>query len=282
MLKKIVSLLLVLVMLLGMTTGSFASEASASKVAASKLNPHSTFKAWVKQLKPTNKDVMGWLKVPGTNINVPIVQGTREQGNNYYNTRDWKGVDYSARVYPNYAFTSTFLDVRAVTNSTWAASSRNMVIYGHNWSNLSRPYNIGEKYTNHKMFAQLPSYTDVDFAKANPYIYYSTENLEGIWKVFSVATCEVSVEFPYNMPNPNDQQWKKIIAEWKARSVMDFGVDVNENDRLLTLSTCTREYPGAGETQRFVVVARLLRPGESENDAVKVTARTDYKKPIFK
>ena len=277
MLKKIVSLVLVLVLLLGIaTTGS-----AATTNVTSKLNPHSTFKAWVKQLKPTNKDVVGWLKVPNTNINVPIVQGTREQGNNYYNTRDWKGVDYSSRVYPNYAMTSTFLDVRVVTNSTWEKSSKNMVIYGHNWTNLSKPYNIGEKYTNHKMLAQLPSYTDITFAKENPYIYYSTENLEGVWKVFAVAACEVSSSFNYNAPNPSDAEFKKLIAEWKARSVLNFDVDVNEKDRLLTLSTCTREIPGVGGTQRFVVVARLLRPGETENDPVKVTANTDYKKPKF-
>ena len=275
--KRILTLLLVLVMLLGTVT-----TASASTVAASKKNPHTTFKSWIRQLKTTNKDVVGWLKVPGTNINVPIVQGSREQGNNYYNTRDWKGVDYSSYVFPNYAMTSTFLDVRAVTNSTWASSSRNMVIYGHNWTNLSKPYNIGEKYTNHKMLAQLPSYADINFAKTNPYIYYSTENLEGVWKVFAVATCEVTREFPYNVPNLSEADFKKIIGEWRERSVLDFDVDVNEKDRLLTLSTCTREYPGAGASQRFVVVARLLRPGETEDDEVKVTVNADYKKPVFK
>jgi hypothetical protein len=37
---------------------------------------------------------------------------------------------------------------------------------------------------------------------------------------------------------------------------------VDERDRLLTLSTCTREY-NVGDVQRFVVVARLLRPEEA-------------------
>ena len=217
-----------------------------------------------------NSDVVGWLRVPGTNINSPIVQTTRENGNEWYNTRTWRGVNFPNNNWRNFAYTSTFLDVRTRTGTTWASGSRNTVLYGHNWTNLFRPYDIGMN-NNHTMFGQLPSYTNVNFARANPHIYYSNRNNEGIWRVFAVATVEVHPNFNYNNPNPTHEQLTGIINEWRARSVLNFDVDVNANDRILTLSTCTREFPAMGEHQRFVVVARLLRPGESENDTVNVT-----------
>ena len=44
------------------------------------------------------------------------------------------------------------------------------------------------------------------------------------------------------------------------RSLYDTGVDVLPSDKILTLSTCSHEF----EDARFVVVARLVRQGESE------------------
>ncbi len=102
---------------------------------------------------------------------------------------------------------------------SWRSTSRNTVIYGHNWTNLRKPYNIGESYTQHVMFGQLPSYTDINFARQNPYIYYSTDKMEGIWKLFAVAACEVDNYFLYNNPNPSEENFKALIQDWKERSV---------------------------------------------------------------
>ena len=57
----------------------------------------------------------------------------------------------------------------------------------------------------------------------------------------------------------------------------NFGVDVNSSDKLLTLSTCTRYY-GNTDNQRFVVMARLLRPGE-EMGPVSVTYNPNHQQP---
>jgi len=232
--------------------------------------PYANLRAQIVQHRQVNPDVVGWLRIPNTNINSPIVQTTRANGNEWYNTRNWQRVNFPGRTWRNFAYTSTFLDVRNRTGTTWASGSRNTVLYGHNWTNLHRPYDIGTN-NNHVMFGQLPSFTSVNFARANPHIYYSNINNEGIWRVFAVATVEVHPNFNYNNPNPSPEQLGRIISEWQARSVLNFGVDVNSSDRILTLSTCTREIGAFGEHQRFVVVARLLRPGESENDAVTVS-----------
>ena len=210
---------------------------------------------------------------------------TTTSGNNYYVKRDWRGTEYPNIDWKNwnqYPATATYVDYRARFGETWKnGTSRNIVLYGHNWNNLKDPLKIGstQGYT---MFAQLPSYTDKKFAAENPYIYFSTGENEGVWKVFAVAYCELNPSFAYNAPNPNKEAFGTLIKEWQARSMFNFGIEVDDTDRLLTLSTCTRQYANVGEYQRFVVVARLLRDGESEKDAVTVTVNEKMKQPQFK
>jgi hypothetical protein len=83
-------------------------------------------------------------------------------------------------------------------------------------------------------------------------------------------TKEANIEYmqSYNGEHPDTlAMWKKNIAHLK-RATLFTGVDVTEDDTLLTLSTCTRHF-GQRSDQRFVVVARLLRPGEKDTDEVK-------------
>ncbi len=71
--------------------------------------------------------------------------------------------------------------------------------------------------------------------------------------------------------------WAQLIGDLPD-STMFSGVSVNESDTLLTLSTCTRQL-GSSSEQRFVVVARLLRDGETDSDAVKYAVNADAKEP---
>lgn len=260
---------------------SSSSSESTTKGRSFKFEPSTTYKysslsKKIKKYAETNKDVKGWLVVPGTNINEPIVFSNKDK-NNFYLYRDWTGKNYPNTTYNNFVDTATYVDYRYIWGESWKSSSKNTVLYGHNWTNLRAPLDIGN-VSKHTMFGQLPSYTDVKFAKENPHIYFSTGENEGVWRVFSVGYTELSKNFNYNVPNPKDASYQKILDEWDKRSILDFDVDVDTSDRILTLTTCTRMY-NLGEKQRFVVVARLLRSGESENDKVTVTAKKSYKTP---
>lgn len=254
------------------TTSSASSGFKTSQVYA-----YSKVKKKIAEYQETNKDVKGWLIIPGTNISEPVLFSNKD--NSYYLYRDWRGKHYPNTNYQNFVVTATYADYRTQWGETWKKSSKNTVLYGHNWTNLRDPLAIGN-VAKHTMFAQLPSYTNKDFATQHPYIYYSTGENEGIWKVFSVAYTELSINFFYNSPNPSAENYQKLLTEWKARTMYNFDVDVAPTDRILTLSTCTRQYNMGGE-QRFVVVARLLRDGEAETDAVKVTINENMKKPQF-
>lgn len=252
-------------------TGSSGSNnfKSSSKVS------YSAMKSKIEEAQAVNQDVVGWLRIPNTNMNEPITFSSKN--NAYYVNRDWKGTDYPNNDYTNYKITASYLDFKTKFGNTWKGGSRNFVIYGHNWTNLRSPMDIGNN-PKHVMFGQLPSYTNMNWATEHPYVYFSTEKNEGIWKVFAVFYCELSTSFYYNQANPTKENFAKMLKEFQDRSMFDFSTEVNENDRIITLSTCTREY-GSHANQRFVVMARLLRDGESETDKVTATVNSDMKKP---
>ena len=252
------------------------STVTANRFTSAKF-PYSAVQKAITEHSAINKDVKAWLMIPNTNINRPVTFSS--QDNNYYVYRDWRGTNYPNTTYQNYPDTATYMDFRTVLGNNWNSSSKNIVIYGHNWNNLRNPMVIGDK-PGYLMFAQLPSYTNIDFAKTNAHIYFSSGENEGIWRVFAAGYCELSAEFFYNNPSPTTNEMQSILNEWKQRSLFNFDVDVNTNDRLLTLSTCTRQFD-AGSMQRYVVVARLLRDGETENDIVNVTVNPSVKQPKF-
>ncbi len=194
-----------------------------------------------------NSDVKGWLKIPGTNIDYPVLFNSYDV--NYYLEKD---------VYKQYSRNGVIWADPATYFGTSSTMSRNTVLYGHNWTNYSATPRITSP--SDVMFAQLTSYHYLDFAQQHPYIYYSTADQEMTWVVF--ACFYTDLDFIYNWANPDDATLAGIISGAKARSRFNINVDVNTSDKLLTLSTCTRAY-GKSDKQRFVVMARLLRPGET-------------------
>lgn len=209
--------------------------------------------------KSVNSDTIGWLRVPGTNIDYPVVQNTYDV--NYYTHLGYN------KQYSYYGVIWTNPNTRAGSSSN---ISSNTVLYGHNWTNVSAYPRIG--YSNDIMFAQLPSYHWLSFARTYPYFYYSTDQEEMTFKVFAVFYTELS--FAYNTA---EGDMSSIIAEARKRSLHNFDVDVSASDKIVTLSTCTRAY-GQTSNQRFVVMGRLLRPGETI-EAVNVTANPYFKVP---
>ncbi len=144
--------------------------------------------------------------------------------------------------------------------------SKNSVVYGHNWTNYSATPRIGN--ASDVMFAQLTSFHHLSFAKITPYIHYSTASQEMTWVVFAAFYTDTG--FNYIASNPDSAGMSALIAGAKARSRHIYDVDVNSSDKILTLSTCTRAY-GKSDEQRFVVMARLMRAGETIKE-INITA----------
>ncbi|MDP4120760.1 MAG: hypothetical protein Q8876_06885, partial [Bacillota bacterium] len=73
----------------------------------------------------------------------------------------------------------------------------------------------------------------------------------------------------------SDAEFMNFIYNIRVRSQFNIPIDVNEHDQLLTLSTCSYEFP---ET-RTVVVARRIRAGESST--VDVSKATLNSNPLY-
>ena len=102
---------------------------------------------------------------------------------------------------------------------------KNLVIYGHNMRDDS-------------MFGSLKNILNDDWhnEEENKYVTFITENDNSIYEVFSVY--QVADEDYYITTDFKDNEFNDFIKTIKSRSKFDFGVDVNENDNILTLSTC--------------------------------------------
>ncbi|MEA5135994.1 MAG: class B sortase [Candidatus Fimivivens sp.] len=237
-------------------TSSSKAASSAAPVSSSlpaKFDPAvmgASGKANIPSYKQINADVKAWLKVPGTNINYPVLQSASGYAPHYYLDKNiYKQTSRDGVIYAG----ST---CKFGTGS--AGLSKNTVLFGHNWTNYSAAPRIGN--ASDVMFAQLTSYHYLNFAKAYPYLWFSTDSQEMTWVVFAAFYTDVS--FNYIEPNPTDAGLASIISGAKARSRHNFGVEVSSSDKILTMSTCTRAY-GSSDKQRFVVMARLLRSGET-------------------
>ena len=173
-----------------------------------------------------NSDTKGWISVNGTNINYPFVQTV---DNEYYLKRDFNKKSNSAGwVYLDYRNNITELD-------------RNTILYAHGRLN-------GTMFGSLKNIFNSDWYNDVN----NHVIKLSTLTENTLWQVFSV----------YHIPTTSDylqtefgssEEFLTFIQMLKDRSQYGFNVEFNENDKILTLSTCYNDQ------ERVVLHAKLIK-----------------------
>lgn len=209
-------------------------------------------------LYATNTDLRGWISIPAFEINLPVVQGS---DNDYYLKRNIykKWTEYGV----------PFFDYRIAENQ-FDTLPRNTVIYGHNMR------------SDDLIFGMLEEYRDIDGFKRAPVIECNTIYGDNLWLVCGVFISNSKAEqdngyvFPYNFIDCSDQKFAEYIVELEKRSFYDTGVDLAVTDKILTLSTCCYDF----EDARLVVVARLLRDGESVSvDTSKAVKNPNPKGP---
>lgn len=178
------------------------------------------------ELRAVNPDVVGWIHIPGTEIDYPILQG---KDNDYYLHHTWQHRENIVG--------SIFLDYRNAAGF----SDFNSILYGHHMRDGS-------------MFHDLLLYEDEDFLQENPYIYLVDDSGKCIrYRVFAVY--ETATQLTYTVDFSNEQIREAWAADCAARSNMDLGRQPGAEDKILTLSTCT----GESYTSRWVVQAWAQR-----------------------
>jgi len=197
-------------------------------------------------------DTIGWLRVQGTNMDMPIIQSPSR-----------------SEIFP-----------ANLDNFVWSLNKDSkyhnfIFIMGHNYFNLSSTPKITSK--TFTRFEELMAFVYYDFAKKNKYIQLTMDDKEYLYKIFSVGFIKTfeSLEMT-NYGDLNKEEMKDYLELLEENNLYDYDVDVNENDNIITLATCTRFF-GANPNYEFFVNGRLVREKEKINN-YSVKKNKNYKK----
>lgn len=216
------------------------------------------YSAKIQAKKQQNADVVGWLRVPGTDINEVILQNPSKSNPFTPKNAYYLNLNFDKQPDKNGVFSA---DHRASFGANGRDSlSRITTIYAHSWSDNPD----GE------IFAQLKRYRDSDFAKEHPYIFFSTEPENMVWEVFAVF--DTTIYLPYVRPRLSTGVFYQTLDMVRDLSYYNYDIGVSADDRILALSTCTYSVDGhpslpSLNDYRFVVMARLVGPEETLRDS---------------
>ena len=207
-----------------------------------------------------NDDLVGWLKA-GEGIDLPVVQSD----NTYYLDHGFTGEeDRNGTLFLN-------------MNNQLFPPDDVLLIHGHNMKDGS-------------MFGTLPKFEQYDYAKEHPLVTFQT-----IYDEEPVYYVPVSVFNASMLPDhsryfditqivfPDDEAgevtdsstfrqssaFKAYLDELRAVSLWESPVDVNVDDKLLMLITCSYDL----EDGRLMVVCRRLRDGETPEEVAGLFAK---------
>lgn len=179
------------------------------------------------ELLKINPDTRGWIYIHNTNVNYPFVQS---QDNSYYLNHSFdKSYNVAGWLYADYK--SSFNDF-----------GKNTVIYGHG-------------RIDQVMFGSLEKVLDASWYtnKENQIIKLSTKEKNTLWQIFSIYT--VPSELYYLTHTfENDESYQNFLDTLLSRSIYNFGVSLDSDDKILTVSTCLDN-----NGNRIVIQAKLIK-----------------------
>ena len=183
------------------------------------------------ELYRLNNDLEGWIQIPGTTVNYPIMHAPGSK--DYY-------------LYLNfYEEESNHGSIYAREECDLQLPTDNVTIYGHNMKDGS-------------MFAPLLNYESKDFWQKHQSILVDTLTEHHVYQIVAVfkTTASLGKGFEYhNFVNAQtEQEFDEFINTCKSLALYDTGVTAEYGDTLITLSTC--EY--SQTNGRFVVVAKRI------------------------
>lgn len=180
-----------------------------------------------KNLKNINPDYRFWINVEGTNIDFPVVQG---EDNDFY-------------LHHNFNKEKSFSGSIFVDSENNLNDDSNIVVYGHNMRNDT-------------MFAQIKHFKNENFFNANKYVTLYRDGKKSKFEIFSVYqenAKDLESEIKINFSNKDE--YEKYLKDQEEKSLFKReGIDLNSNDRILTLITCGYDFVNA----RIVVVAKEI------------------------
>lgn len=271
MINKVITIVAVMMLLISSnyfgkkTWSSFVAAQSINKIAElytpptpemdSAFNSAGILRAF-EPLLAQNPDTIGWLRIPGAKVNQVVVQRSGGDEDFYY-----LHTDFNHKPSKHGALFLSGDNILEKDNT-----SKNLTVHGHHMKD-------------DLMFGLMKNFRELDFYKENPLVYFDTLYGAGTYKIFAVMLTNAEPgddagevfyytkpDFQYEDGSFDEEEFMKYIDELRKRSMHNIPVDVDENDEILTLSTCEYDFPSA----RLVVIARKVRDGEdTEVDTAK-------------
>lgn len=178
-----------------------------------------------------NPDTVGWLYIPGTGIDYPVMQSPDDP--DYYLTRDF----YQKNAKHGSIYAREVCDINK--------PSDNITLYGHHMKDGS-------------MFADLMDYQQKSFYENHKYLYFDTLTERHAYQVVAAFTTTSSVGkgFQYHtyVDFESQESFDAFMGLCRGYALYDTGVEVSPDDKLICLSTC--EYTQTNG--RMVVVAKRI------------------------
>ncbi|MCI8660618.1 MAG: class B sortase [Lachnospiraceae bacterium] len=184
-----------------------------------------------RSMKEENSDMVGWIRIEGTNIDYPVMQNLDQPDyylhHDFYKKKSSYGTPYLSAI------------------CRYEEPRTSLMISGHHMKNGS-------------MFASLQNYTEKDYFWEHPYVQFDTIDEAGSYEVAAVIKLSASGDqtmwqnllFP-QAEGEFEQAWERIQSYW----FYDTGVSLKREDELLALVTC--EY--TLKDGRILVIARRIR-----------------------
>ncbi len=188
-------------------------------------------------LKERNSDVIGWINIPNTKVDYPILQANESLPESFYL---YHNIDR------DYEFAGSIYIQRL---NQFDFSDPNTIIYGHNMKNGS-------------MFASIHKFKDKTFFDENKYIYIYTPGHILTYEIFSAYRYDDRHLLYYF--NFND---KAVFEDYlnTAKNPTDYirntrpETQVTADDKIITLSTCI-----TNDNYRYLVQGVLINDIETK------------------
>ena len=174
-----------------------------------------------------NSDFIAWLRIPGTNVDYPVVQ--TDDPDDYLNHT------FSGK--PSVVGT-----LFSLADADYKAPGRNIALYGHHL-----------RSSGEKMFTSLMRYKNPDFYEDNQTIVLDSLYRHSEYTIFAVVNMKAGDWEPSRTTFSGDAAFMAFVNRANSESLYDTGVEVGADDHILTLITCDRSY--AGKEGRLVILA---------------------------
>ena len=186
------------------------------------------------ELYAQNPHVVGWLEMD-PDIALPVVQWD----NSFYMDHDFDGNESVAG--------TLFVDSR----NSLDPQDDHILIYGHNMKDGS-------------MFGSLNNYRNVGFLRATTCIQFNTIYGDAQYVPFALFDASMTKDDPnyfklIRLNFSEEQPFDAFLEDVQSRSLFNIPVDVNEDDQLLSLVTCSYSM----DNGRFIIMCRKLREDET-------------------